>query len=126
MTISSVCLLSNPREIQISSAASYSRMVKKVLSYAEVVKGKKEIKKEEKSIVAIKPEKQENVDDGHHWIVVESKKASKAASKNKSDLLSNRSERRKKTVTTIECKCSVADCKREPSSRYRCCDCKER
>ena len=99
-------------------------MVKKVLSYAEVVVGgKKEIKKEER-IVAIKPEKQENVDG--HWIVVESKKkGSRAASKNKSGLPSSKGERRK-TQTTIECKCSVVDCKREAFSRYRCCDCKER
>jgi len=46
-------------------------MVKKVLSYAEevVVKGKKEIKKEQ--IVAIKPEKQENINgEQDHWILV--------------------------------------------------------
>lgn len=101
-----------------------SRKVKKVLSYAEVVvKGKKEIKKEQ--IVAIKPEKQEKINgEQDHWILVESKKASRAASR-KSVQLSSKGERRK-TLTTIECKCSVVDCRREASSRFRCCDCKER
>ena len=101
-------------------------MVKKVLSYAEVVViiGEKEIKKEK--IVAIKPEeKLENINgEQDHWILVESKKASRAASR-KSVQLSSKSERRK-TLTTIECKCSVVDCRREASSRFRCCDCKER
>ena len=88
-----------------------------------VIKGKKEIKKEQ--IVAIKPEKQEKINgEQDHWILVESKKASRAASR-KSVQLSSKGERRK-TLTTIECKCSVVDCRREASSRFRCCDCKER
>ena len=105
-------------------------MVKDVQTYADVVKtGKMELKKEKN--VTIKPEKQENVDSREeHWIVVESKKAIKAAAAasttKKSGLLPSSKGERRRTLTTIECKCSVVECKREAASRYRCCACKER